>query len=477
MEKTILKVVCFCLVLTCVLGYVNKIFAVKYSDGIYSMQKFYEQEEGTIDVLVLGSSHAFEDINTGVLWDDYGIASYILAGSVQPMWNTYYYLKEALKTQTPELVILEAYMTGFSEEYADDSCVIKNTYGMKWSKDRINAIKISTPRERWTEFLLSYIQYHTRYKELSGADFLKDKGKALYENWKGFGCNMETMAFDMSDVSDVIERKDMAEKTEKYYRKTIELALENNIPIVVVVSPFAGIKPEHQTIFNTASDIAHEYGISYINYNLFYEDMELDFSCDAADGGHLNYRGNPKYTKALGKYIKENYSITDRRGDKAYESWEANAKYISSVIENRAFVEAADVQELTSKIKNPDYTIVVSVDGECTTADEYLGELFDVIGLSHAGENGIWCIDNAEGILFTIGWEEMTKYRRMGSYDFRVSRLFDQNTQKYISSVIINGNECIKVKNGVNIQVYDEVTRTIVDTFGIDADDSYRVVR
>lgn len=110
MKKSVIRIGSFILILGVILGYVNKVFKVKYSDGIYSVTKFYELEDDTVDVLILGSSHAFENFNTGTLWDEYGMASYILAGSLQPMWNTYYYLKEALKTQTPELIVLEAFL-------------------------------------------------------------------------------------------------------------------------------------------------------------------------------------------------------------------------------------------------------------------------------------------------------------------------------------------------------------------------------
>ena len=71
-----------------------------------------------MDVLVLGSSHAFENINTGTLWDEYGMASYVLGGSRQPSLEyIYYYLKEALKTQRPELIVLEGYMLLYDADY------------------------------------------------------------------------------------------------------------------------------------------------------------------------------------------------------------------------------------------------------------------------------------------------------------------------------------------------------------------------
>lgn len=64
-----------------VLAGINRVFKMKYGDGIYSLTKFYEQKKDSVDVLVLGSSHAFENINTGTLWDEYGMASYVLGGS------------------------------------------------------------------------------------------------------------------------------------------------------------------------------------------------------------------------------------------------------------------------------------------------------------------------------------------------------------------------------------------------------------
>ena len=96
-KKTVVRITGFLLILLMVLAGINRVFKMKYGDGIYSLTKFYEQKKDSVDVLVLGSSHAFENINTGTLWDEYGMASYVLGGSRQPSWNTYYYLKEALK--------------------------------------------------------------------------------------------------------------------------------------------------------------------------------------------------------------------------------------------------------------------------------------------------------------------------------------------------------------------------------------------
>ena len=139
MAKKIVKTCVFLILLIIVLAKINDIFKFKYSDGIYSLKTFYELLENTVDVLVLGSRHAFEDINPAILYEKYGIAAFDLGGSVQSLWNTFYYLKEALKSQKPQLIVLEAYGTVVDMEYSDSSPAIKNTYGMRWSRDKAEA--------------------------------------------------------------------------------------------------------------------------------------------------------------------------------------------------------------------------------------------------------------------------------------------------------------------------------------------------
>ena len=143
--KSAIRITCFLCVLCLVLLSVCHLLKPKNDDGIYDMELFYKLPEDSVEVLVLGSSHAYCGFNTGVLWREQGIPAYILAGSQQPMWNSYHCLIEALKYQKPSLVVLEGYMTYIDTPYRDDSMVIRNTYGMRWSRNKIEAIKASAP--------------------------------------------------------------------------------------------------------------------------------------------------------------------------------------------------------------------------------------------------------------------------------------------------------------------------------------------
>lgn len=474
MKKSIVRITSFIIILVLCLGYINSVFKVKYGDGIYDVTKFYELEDNTVDVLILGSSHAFEDFNTGTLWDEYGLSSFIFAGSVQPMWNTYYYLKEALKTQTPELIVLEGYCTVFSSEFIDDSRIIKNNYGLKWSPDKVESLKVSSPQERWREFFLEYSQYHTRYKKLSRADFVKNQGNPLYEDWKGFGCNMVTTPLESIDVRGVEERADLFEKTEKYYRATIELAKEKDIPIVVIISPYAGINEGEQKMFNTASDIAAEYGVPFFNCNLNNDEIGMDWSVDAGDVEHLNYRGNQKFSKYIGKYLVENYDLPDHRGEPEYSSWEENAQFIRQMIYDQELLESTDLAAITEKLQNDNYWIFISVDGTCNTADATFTNLFDKYGIPMDGTNGIWFISSDGSWNTTMDDGEF--FRRTDPHDFHLRRSSDENGN-WSNEIIIDNVNYKKVTNGVNIVVYDKLTEKVADTIGFNADDGYAIVR
>ena len=93
--KASFKVVLFLFIFAVLLYLVMCVLLFKQEDGALPMRNFYDLPENTVDVLFLGSSHMGMNLSTDILWNKYGIAGYKCWGSVQPIWNTYYYLKVA----------------------------------------------------------------------------------------------------------------------------------------------------------------------------------------------------------------------------------------------------------------------------------------------------------------------------------------------------------------------------------------------
>lgn len=479
-KKTVVRITGFLLILLMVLAGINRVFKMKYGDGIYSLTKFYEQKKDSVDVLVLGSSHAFENINTGTLWDEYGMASYVLGGSRQPSWNTYYYLKEALKTQRPELIVLEGYMLLYDADYEESSRIIKNNFGLKWSKDKIESIKVSAPKSQWAEYFLEYTQYHTRYRELSREDFLKNQGYRYYDDWKGFGCNLDTIAEVGTDVKQVDEVSPLYGKTEEYYRKILDLAREENIPVLVTIAPYFLVDEKSERMFNRVGEIAGEYGDLFLDGNKLVDEIGVDYQVDNADDvGHLNYLGNQKYTKYLGTYIKEHYTVSDRRADAAYESWQKNAGYIREMIVNQELKESGDMETISEKLQNPNYWVFISVDDSCNGEDQELQRFLGAASLGDALQNGfsagVWLTSQGK-ILNATGAGTAKIYIRKKPKEFCIQRMAGADGQME-NQIICDRVSYRKVDSGVNVVVYDLMTEEIEDQFGIDVSDGCRIVR
>ena len=94
------------------LFYINTMLRPKYTpknsswptSGYY---QFYKMREHSVDVLFLGSSVTVNAFSPQEIYNKYGIRSYNLGSEQQSPICSYYWLKEALRFQKPQVVLLD----------------------------------------------------------------------------------------------------------------------------------------------------------------------------------------------------------------------------------------------------------------------------------------------------------------------------------------------------------------------------------
>lgn len=327
----------------------SNVLVLKSEDGINQMQALYKQPEDSIDVIFTGSSLVYCNICPGVLWDNYGIASFDLGGAEAPAWVTYYMLKEALKTQHPKVIFYEVSIAAlYPEPYQVEEWASDNNYGMKWNSNRLEQLRLNSGEDDYRFRLNPFNIMHGRYRDLDENDFRNVRDSADY---KGFDPREAVVETDTPDVSGVTDAIPCTEKAEEYTRKIIELGKSEGIEVVLFVAP-RDIEEEDMKICNYMGKIAESEGVEFINFNLKYDEIGLDFSKDMSTGSHLGYSGNYKFSDYLGKIIKEKYDIPDNRGNSKYDSWERDAEY-SRYERNDLKIQmcdnATDVLSLTEK--------------------------------------------------------------------------------------------------------------------------------
>lgn len=416
-----------------------RILILKSEDGIEQMESFYLQESDTVDALLIGSSHVYCDINTGILWDEYGISAFDLGGAEQPFWNTYYFLKEALKTQTPNVIVLDVTTPGIrSVEFQPEVWSVTNLYGLHWNKDRIDATHISTDNDEVFHRILNpFNTMHTRYDELNKDDFV-DHNRSI--NYKGFDLREDVVPFEMRDMSDETEQMPITEKEETYFRKIIEFTKEKNIPLMLISAPFPVQRYENaQKIYNYEFALAEKEGIPYIDFNKgHYDEIGLDFSKDMADEFHLNTSGNEKFTKYFGKLLTEKYDLTDHRGDEKYSSWDVDALIQRQEVARVNLRFSETEEEYKNFLNNEQYIVYVA---DSDTNEIRVMSLGDTI--------------------YSSSDEEQKDFIDLGNTKLLLSRIKNRDGSQD-SVLMANEKEYSLNTDGIKYIVYDKVLERVV---------------
>lgn len=483
MLKKGIKVIVFILLVIVILLYCCGLLRYKSMNGIDPMYAFYQNEENTIDALFLGSSHMFTGVNTGVLWDEFGISAYDLGGADQPFWNTYFFLEEALKTQSPKVIVVEIYSAAIQEGHYQHMWALENLYGMKFGRDFIDAVMESAPEEDWENLLNPFANYHSRYSMLSEEDF---RYKERMSHYKGFISRYGTNPLETPDISMVTELQPPNEKMADYMIKIIDLAKEEGIPLVLVCAPYA-INAEQQKIFNCFYQYAEENSVPYIDFNKCYNAVGIDFKQDFFDWSHLNEKGNEKYTKYLGYYLDSTYQLPDHRGDSKYLTWEEDARYQEHEKMAYELTTMTDLNQYLSKLKEQDYVVMMAIRNLTDTtkiSSEVKANLlnFGLDEKSLTKEENV--IIDGNRIIESSPKKNFQIYFEDEAHDFGIKRTYIvpdkdvyDDTPEDITRIYVDGQDYFMADCNINIVVYDRVLERVADDVGVQLGDTIQMIR
>ncbi len=328
-----LTVLVFMLALVLSVNALDRLFSIKSSNGIIQARAMYYQPRNTIDVVMLGSSHIHCDINTAMLWKDYGIAAYDYSAAEQPLWETYYYLKEICKYQDPKVVVLDLYSPArFKDDY-QYYWLNDNLSGMRFSLNKLEMLSASSEPELFERYFPSFVTYHSRYSDLSIEDVNAMLHMDRLATFKGY---TPYMGVDVQEEPDLEEENSggITLKSEIYLSKIIDYTRENNINLFLIVTPYI-TNDDDEMVYNRIREIAEEKDIDFNSTNYDYDMMGIDFKEDFCDDSHLNYRGSCKFTEYLADELLSLYDIPDRRGCEGYDSWDISAQIVDDYVNGK----------------------------------------------------------------------------------------------------------------------------------------------
>lgn len=337
--KFLLKLLVFGVLLVLSLWIMGRIFIPKWKHAnvTKNLQGFYNESKNSIDVLFIGSSDAANGFSPIELWDKTGTASYVYSSQGQRIWTSYYMLKETFKYQSPKVVVLN--VDGcFDKSRAKEGNRQKIINNMHWGKAKWEMLNDPVYKNS-TNDIISYIlpvfRYHDRYDDLNAEDFVRGFIRYHAEG-KGYNINLRSKPWKKgtSYMKATDEVTKLPESNREYFEKIISLCEENDAQLVLAELPSTDAWNMKKS--NSITAFAKEKGLTFIDFNLMLDEIELDWKNDTIDGGdHLNLYGAKKVTDYMAQYLSENYDLPNHKNDEKYSSWKKDCKKYNDNINKR----------------------------------------------------------------------------------------------------------------------------------------------
>ena len=303
--------------------FLNMLMMPKYQDSLVegSMISEYYKSPKNHEVIFLGDCEVYANFNPMVLYDEYGISSWVRGSSQQMIWQSYYVLEETLKYEIPKAVVLNVN----SLRYDKTSDKRSEAYNrllidrMRWSKTKVDLINESMlEEETFISYVLPILRYHSRYDELSKEDF-KYLFKRKNVTFNGFLINKNIKGVENLPTKRNLNSYEFNKENIEWLDKIVELCKKNNIKLILVKAP--SVYPYWYTEYDEQIiSYASKNDLLYFNLLDRASEIGIDYSQDTYDGGlHLNLNGSIKNSKYFGKILKENVDLKVFYGDNYYD--------------------------------------------------------------------------------------------------------------------------------------------------------------
>ena len=439
---------------------------------------FYEMERNSIDVLFFGSSHMGSAVNPQDIYNESGIRSYNLASGGQPIWASYYLLREALNYQSPKVVVLDCYYL-FSDvvQVADEENIRKLFINMKNGSVKTDAIMTAFSYNEEQTYLsntFTNIRFHERWTELSEEDFTwleEDVGKnakGFFKRW--YTCGDEAFTPLDCDYSEITPEELDADAV-GYLLEMLTLCEEENIELILIKTPsYAETAERHVAIQN----LADCYGLKFYDFNTkeLYQTIGFDFATDMNDsstGSTSNGHANISGARKMSVFLADELSGVNGLEPVVDSQWEDSKEFNEHCWQNFTLVNEEDLLTYLDLIDEDRYSIFISVkddaanslNNEIVAAMQNLGFEFNLSGCYR------WsylAVRDEGGITELLGEEELSDegaLRNGRETYFITSAGFSSGNE---SSIVIGGEERSLNSTGLNIVVYDNEMGLVIDS-------------
>lgn len=344
-KRRIIKLCCFGLVFTLLLGIVSQFLQVNsLADGI-RVKGFYMEPENSLDMVTIGASETYTSIAPGILWKEYGFTSYNYSVAGCPVSLVKSQVKEVLSHQKPKVLVIE--VNGAVPEngayQTQDKRLRKYIDNMPWSENKIETIKEVVPEEEQESYFFPFLKYHSNWKNWHmcvGNFYLQTKmmldGGSRLKGFQTVSKKAEIKE-ELVDITNDYSNAPLAKEAEVYLRDLLQYLKDEHIDNVVFIRIPHRITEKGYGDFqrsNRVGEIVKEYGFPYVNFEMEREAIALNPEEDFYNDSHMNLYGQEKFTRYFGEYLVNHYDLQHSvHAEETKKAWDESAKETEACME------------------------------------------------------------------------------------------------------------------------------------------------
>ncbi len=291
--------------------------------------------EDSLDVVVVGSSHAQYAFDPGVLYAETGLYSYVMGSMCQPPETSYYMMEEILKTQSPEVIIMDVFTFLPQSQVCYGEGMYYTAIDMMTGETRVQAA-LNMPdseAEKRLPYAYDLIMNHNNWRvmDFSDPDSILDNAELNQGPVTTFGfvrqepTDIRTGSYDTYAVSRQVE---LSQEEKDLLDRMITLCEENDVHLLFIKTPYK-ISQEDTDKLAALWAYLEEKGQDYVDYANHPEAIGWHLLMDG-DIWHNNSWGAEKVTRGLGEYILENGLVQNHQDNEELEQQYAQASLTSA---------------------------------------------------------------------------------------------------------------------------------------------------
>ncbi len=326
-------------------GFTQQYFFSYVDVNTIRLSNFYHEEENSLDVVFLGASEVFTGVSPGQFYEEAGLTSYLYAMDANPGTLYTHQLKEVLKTQSPQLIVVEVNGFLYKDEglMNDEARLRVFTDSMPMSLNKLETI-FRFDYEDKLSCLLPFIKFHGDWQDRDTLQYRHSRKTApdTPSLLKGMVTNgvldAELPVYDPSDCAP----RELPVLAQQKLNEFLTLCKDENLRVLFVRFPHKLTTEadwECLGFANRLGEIVRAEGFDFLNLELETAAMGLADLEDYYNPHHLNTNGQRKLTDWLGSWIMDTYSLTPLpQNEENRAHWEACAAYDNSA---KAYCEAS----------------------------------------------------------------------------------------------------------------------------------------